>query len=107
MSIDTGQVLESEGADHIFRQSVVTRKLQYTGLYSEVTAKVTIKSTMFILQMEFKLLRKNIQDVQKQVRTALRKRKKENPALSGKGKLTDAMIDKLQNYYGIAVRSNA
>ena len=23
MSIDTGQVLESEGADHIFRQSVV------------------------------------------------------------------------------------
>ena len=60
MSIDTGQVLESEGADHIFRQSVVTRKLQYTGLYSEVTAKVTIKSTMFILQMEFKLSRKNV-----------------------------------------------
>ena len=60
MSIDTGQVLESEGADHIFRQFVVTRKLQYTDLYSEVTAKVTIKSTMFILQMEFKLSRKNV-----------------------------------------------
>ena len=59
MSIDTGQVLESEGADHIFRQSVVTQ-LQYTDLYSEVTAKVTIKSTMFILQMEFKLSRKNV-----------------------------------------------
>ena len=26
--------------------------------------------------------------------------------LGGKGKLTEAMIDKLQNYYGIAVRSN-
>ena len=60
MSIDTDQVLESEGADHIFRQSVVTHKLQYTDLYSEVTAKVTIKSTMFILQMEFKLSRKNV-----------------------------------------------
>ncbi|GFV29355.1 hypothetical protein TNCV_437741 [Trichonephila clavipes] len=26
--------------------------------------------------------------------------------LSGKGKLTDNFIDRLQNYYGIAVRSN-
>ena len=31
------------------------------------------------------------------------KRKK---GLGGKGKLTDAMIDRLQNYYGITIRSN-
>ena len=30
--------------------------------------------------------------------TALRKLKKENKGIGGKGKLTDAMIDKLQNY---------
>ena len=52
--------------------------------------------------MEYKLLG----HVQKRVGTALRKLKKETPALGGKGKLTDAMIDKLQNYYGIAIRSN-
>ena len=44
--------------------------------------------------------------VQKWVGTALRKLKKENPGLGGKGKLTDAMIDKMQNYYGIAIRAN-
>ena len=45
--------------------------------------------------------------VQKQVGTALRKLKKENKGIGGKGKLTDAMIDKLQNFYGIAIRSNS
>ena len=44
--------------------------------------------------------------VQKQVGSALRKLKKENKGLAGKGKLTDALIDRLQNYYGIAIRSN-
>jgi hypothetical protein len=36
--------------------------------------------------------------------TALRKLKKGNPGIGGKKKLTNAMIDKLQNYYGIAIR---
>ena len=44
--------------------------------------------------------------VQKRVGTALRKLKHENPGLGGKDKLTDSQIDKLQNYYGIAIRSN-
>ena len=32
--------------------------------------------------------------------------KKENKAMGGKRKLADALIDKLQNYYGMAARSN-
>ncbi|GFV55417.1 uncharacterized protein TNCV_2463071 [Trichonephila clavipes] len=36
----------------------------------------------------------------------LRKLKSKNKNLSGKGKLTDSFIDRLQNYYGIAVRCN-
>ena len=32
--------------------------------------------------------------------------KKDNKGFGGKGKLTDSLIDKLQNYYGIAIRSN-
>lgn len=42
--------------------------------------------------------------VQKRFGTALRKLKRENPGLGGKGKLTDGTIDKLQNYYGIAIQ---
>ena len=47
-----------------------------------------------------------VSHVQKRVGTALRKFQKENKGMGGKGKLTDTVIDKLQNYYGIAVRSN-
>ena len=32
--------------------------------------------------------------------------KKKEKGLAGKGKLTNAIIDKLQNYYGIAIRQN-
>lgn len=44
--------------------------------------------------------------MQKRVGSALRKLKKKKKCLGGKGKLTNAMIDRVQNYYGIAVRSN-
>ncbi|GFW73548.1 uncharacterized protein TNCV_4327051 [Trichonephila clavipes] len=44
--------------------------------------------------------------VQKRVGAILRKLKSKNKNLSGKGKITDSFIDRLQNYYGIAVRSN-
>ncbi|GFU86826.1 uncharacterized protein TNCV_1342711 [Trichonephila clavipes] len=44
--------------------------------------------------------------VQKRVGARLRKLKSKNKNLSGKGKLTDSFIDRLQKYYGIAVRSN-
>lgn len=33
--------------------------------------------------------------------------KEEKKSMGGKGRLTDVMIDKLQNYYGIAIRSNS
>ena len=45
--------------------------------------------------------------VQKHLGTALRKLKKEVKGLGGKGKLTKELIEKLQKYYGIAIRTNA
>ena len=42
----------------------------------------------------------------KNCKAALCKLKKEVPGLGGKGKLTNSMIDKLENYYGTAIRSN-
>ena len=44
--------------------------------------------------------------MQKRARCRLRNLKEKEKELGGKGKLTDCMIDKLQNYYGIAIRSN-
>ena len=38
--------------------------------------------------------------------TRLRNLKKKVKGLGGKGKLTNATIDRLQNYYGIAIRQN-
>ena len=48
-----------------------------------------------------------VEYVQKQVSTTLRKLKKDKKGMTGSGKLTDTMIDRLQNYYGIAaIRRN-
>ncbi|GFY28692.1 uncharacterized protein TNCV_3440591 [Trichonephila clavipes] len=44
--------------------------------------------------------------IQKRVGTKPRKLKSKRKDLGGRGKLTDAFIDKLQNYYGIAIRDN-
>ncbi|GFU50609.1 uncharacterized protein TNCV_4884661 [Trichonephila clavipes] len=44
--------------------------------------------------------------IQKRVGTKLRKLRSKRKDLGGRGKLTDAFIDKLQNYYGIAIRDN-
>ena len=44
--------------------------------------------------------------VQKRMGAALRKLKKEKKELGGKGTLTSKTIDKFQNYYGMALRSN-
>ncbi|GFU66307.1 uncharacterized protein TNCV_3642301 [Trichonephila clavipes] len=49
---------------------------------------------------------KCIGNIQKRVGTKLRKLKYKRKDLRGRGKLTDIFIDKLQNYYGIAIRDN-
>ena len=70
-----------------------------------VTAKPILKLSISMIM--FKWEKKDcVGHLQKRVGIALRKLKKENKGIGGKGKLTNALIDKLQNYYGIAVRSN-
>ena len=52
--------------------------------------------------------------VQKRIGTALRKYKKDmkgkkledGKGIGGKGRLTDKVVDKIQNYYGEAIREN-
>ena len=47
-----------------------------------------------------------VRNVQKRIGCRLRNLKKKEKGLGGKSKLTDRIIDKLQNYYGIDIRSN-
>ena len=39
---------------------------------------------------------------QKRIGSRLRKLKKREKGLGGRGRLTDAMIDRLQNYFGVS-----
>jgi len=78
--------MEVEGAVRIFERSLEKHDLRYT--------HITISKL------------ECIGHVQKRVGTRLRKLKKNNKGLGGKGKLTDHIIDKLQNFYGIAIRQN-
>ena len=97
---------EPEGAERIFQRSVELHNLRYTEFYGDGDSK-SFSRIKNIYQDAGILVEKKecIGHVQKRVGTALRKLKRDNPGLGGKGKLTDNLIDKL-NYYGIAIRSN-
>ena len=97
--------METEGIKRIFARSETTRQLQYTEYFGDGDSKAysEIEHVYDNVQVEKK---ECVCHVQKRVGTALRKLKKENKGIGGQGKLTDSLIDKIQNYYGIAIRSN-
>ncbi|GBL79952.1 hypothetical protein AVEN_5179-1 [Araneus ventricosus] len=97
--------MESVGAFRIFERSVMKRELQYTEYYGDGDSKAFLKVKDIYGEDTVTKL-ECIGHVQKRVGSRLRKLKK-TKGLGGKGKLTDKFIDKLQNYYGIAIRSNA
>ncbi|GFU56082.1 uncharacterized protein TNCV_3405441 [Trichonephila clavipes] len=97
--------MEAVGATRIFQRSIVKRGLKYAHYYGDGDSKgfISVKDTYgkdSVTKYEC------IGHVQKRVGARLCKLKSKNKNLSGKGKLTDSFIDRLQNYYGIAVRSN-
>ncbi|GFX96874.1 uncharacterized protein TNCV_1996061 [Trichonephila clavipes] len=96
--------MEAVGSTRIFQCSIVKRGLKYAHYYGDGDSKgfISVKDTYgkdSVTKYEC------IGHVQKRVGAKLRKLKSKNKNLSGKGKLTDSFIDRLQNYYGIAVRS--
>ena len=99
--------MEPEGADRIFRRSVELHNLRYNEFYGDGDSKSYSRVKDVYQDAGIEIEKKEcIGHVQKRVGTALRKLKRDKPGLGGKGKLTDSQIDKLQNYYGIAIRSN-
>ncbi|GFY18270.1 uncharacterized protein TNCV_2046761 [Trichonephila clavipes] len=88
-----------------FERSLIKRDLQYTEYYGDGDSKGFLQVKDIYGENSVTKLER-IGHIQKRVGSRLRKLKKNTKGLGGKGKLTDKFIDKLQNYYGIAIRSN-
>ncbi|GFU68604.1 uncharacterized protein TNCV_1125901 [Trichonephila clavipes] len=97
--------MEPVGAYRIFERSEDHRMLRYTDYYGDGDSKA-FDAVKDIYGKDSVTKLECIGHIQKRVGTRLRKLKSRNKGLGGKGKLTDDLINKLQNYYGIAIRSN-
>lgn len=90
----------------IFHRSVEKHKLQYKNYLGDGDSKGHSSVVgCYGPDVEVRKLQ-CVGHVQKRVGKRLRSLKKSKRGLGGRGKLTDAVIDKLQNYYGLAVRQN-
>jgi len=99
--------METVGVTRIFKRSEEKHKIRYTEYFGDGDSKgyAEVKNTYKDKGVDV-VKKECIGHVQKRVGSALRKLKKSKKGMGGRGKLTDSMIDKLQNYYGIAIRSN-
>lgn len=98
--------MEVEGAKRIFERSEQTRKVRYVKYLGDGDSKsfANIKDTYQGITVQ-KL--ECVGHFQKRVGTRCRKLKKNKKGLSGRGRLTNATIDRLQNYFGVAIRQNS
>lgn len=98
--------MEPVGAARIFLRSVNNRGLEYTEFYGDGDSKA-YKTVVDADPYNGKPIHKKecIGHYQKRLGTALRKAAKDHK-LGGKNKLTAAKIDKMQNYFGIALRED-
>lgn len=99
--------MEPVGAGRIFERSKKTRGLEYTEFYGDGDSKSYLAVCELQPYPNKSIAKKEcVGHYQKRLGTALRKLKKTTKGLGGKGKLTEAKIDKMQNYFGIALRNN-
>ena len=98
-------MMEQVGAIKMFERSVKTRALFYTSFYGDGDSKsfLAVKDIYGAEKPVSKF--ECIGHYQKRIGNRLRKLRKEMK-LGGKGRLTTAKIDTLQNYFGIALRQN-
>jgi hypothetical protein len=107
--------MEPEGATRIFGRSEHYRGLRYTGFIGDGDSKSHPAVVSSKPYGDVDIVKKEcVGHVQKRMGTALRKLKKasgkkklsDGKTIGGKGRLTDAKIDKLQQFYGMAIRRN-
>lgn len=115
--IGTAGAMESVGSVRIFGRSEIKKGLRYTEYLGDGDAaayRKVVNSSPYGEDVEITKL-ECVGHVQKRLGTRLRRLKNENKhlkledgkGLAGAGRLTDKMIDTLQNYYGFAIRQNA
>ena len=96
--------MEVTGVERIFSRSIVINKLQYTEYYGDGDSK-SFSAVKKIYPSRKVVKKECIGHVQKRIGNQLRKLKKTTKGLDKLG-LVDHVIDRLQNYYGMAIRSN-
>ena len=97
--------MEPVGAKRMFERSIQKHSLRYTEFYGDGDSKSFPSVQNIYDDVTVKKL-ECIGHIQKRVGTRLRKLRQNVKGIGGKGKLTNAMIDRLQNYYGLAIRQN-
>ena len=97
--------METEGAKRVFQRSIEKHKLRYTEFLGDGDSKSYLSVKETYPGIEVKKL-ECVGHYQKRVGTRLRNLKKKEKGLGGRGKLTDAVIDRLQNFFGVAIRQN-
>ncbi|XP_070390930.1 uncharacterized protein [Dermacentor albipictus] len=101
--------MEVEAALILFARSLTKHNLRYTTIVSDgdsATYSALVKENVYGLVPVVK--EECLNHVQKRMGAALRNLvQKSDKALGGKGRLTKALIDKLTDYYGWALRNNS
>ncbi|KAM7298916.1 uncharacterized protein ISCGN_019483 [Ixodes scapularis] len=101
--------MEVEAALTLLKRSVSKHDLRYTALVSDEDSRTFSALTEENVYGLVPIVKEEcLNHVQKRMGTALRNLvQKSNKPLSGKGRLTKALIDKLTDYYGWALRNNS
>lgn len=102
----SAQGMEQAGTKTIFSRSIDKHSVRYTNLLGDGDTKsFSVVKDIYDGHPVYKS--ECVGHYQKRIGSRLRRLKKSTKGLGGKGKLTDAMIDRLQNYFGMAIRQNA
>ena len=97
--------MEPEGAKRIFQRSIDDKNLRYTKFLGDGDSK-SFSSIKDIYDGAMVEKLECIGHYQKRVGTRCRKLEKNVKGLGGRGRLTNATVDRLQNYFGVALRQN-
>ena len=97
--------VEDHGVKTIFQRSIEKNKLRYLEFYGDGDSKG--HASVENIYPGAKVIKQEcIGHVQKRVGKYLKTLKKNVNGLGGEGRLTNVLIERLQNYCGIAIRSN-
>lgn len=100
--------MEVDGIKEMFQRSIATYNVKYIHYIGDGDSK-TFKGILDLNPYDIEVTKLEcILHVKKRMGSRLRSEKKKNKGIGGKGpgKLTDRLINDLQNYYGLAITRN-